>query len=142
MIRQVLTGDTDQLVALWTECDLVRPWNDPRRDIERKLAVADDLFLVTEIDGSIVGSVMGGYDGHRGWIYYLAVAPDHRRQGLGRALVAEVEHRLLARGCPKLNLQVRLGNEATLDFYQRLNYATDDVVGLGKRLITDFTTDN
>lgn len=142
MIRQARPEDGPQLVALWTACDLVRPWNDPYKDIERKLAVEDDLFLVTEVAGTLVGSVMGGYDGHRGWIYYLAVAPDRRRHGLGRALIAEMERRLVARGCPKVNLQVRLGNEETLEFYLRLNYSRDDVLGLGKRLITDLSTDN
>lgn len=122
---------------LWQRCGLTRPWNDPHKDIERKLHVRPDLFLVAEANGTIVGTVMAGYEGHRGWINYLAVAPESRRQGLGRALLAEAERLLLAAGCPKINLQVRTGNAEALAFYARCGYAVDDVVSLGKRLLRD-----
>lgn len=137
MLRPYQSSDESAVVDLWHRCGLTRPWNDPRRDIQRKLQVRPDLFLVAEKDGAIVGTVMAGYEGHRGWINYLAVAPDLRRQGLGRALLAEAERLLLAAGCPKINLQVRTGNTDVLAFYQRCGYAVDEVVSLGKRLIRD-----
>lgn len=136
-IRPFTRADTEAVVLLWQRCALVRPWNDPRRDVERKLAVQPELFLVADDAGGVVGSVMAGYDGHRGWMNYLAVAPEQRGRGLGRELVAAVEARLLALGCPKLNLQVRSDNAAVLAFYARLGYGRDEVVSLGKRLIAD-----
>ena len=136
-IRAFEESDTDAVVALWEAAGLVRPWNDPRRDIQRKLAVQRDLFLVTEVEGAVVATVMAGYDGHRGWVNYLAVAPDLRGRGLARSLMTEVEARLEAAGCPKLNLQVRTDNEAALGFYRAIGYSVDAAVSLGKRLIPD-----
>jgi ribosomal protein S18 acetylase RimI-like enzyme len=136
-IRSFAEADEDAVIRLWERCDLTRPWNDPHKDVARKLAVRPDLFLIAVDGGEIVGSVMVGYDGHRGWINYLAVAPAHRRQGLGRALMAEAELRLLREGCPKVNLQVRAGNEGVVDFYRKLGYAIEEMVNLGKRLIED-----
>ena len=136
-IRGFEPSDTDAVVALWRACDLTRPWNDPYRDVARKVAVDDGLFLVGTVDGAVVASVMGGYDGHRGWINYLAVAPDRRGEGHGRALMADVERRLAAIGCPKVNLQVRDTNTAVLEFYARLGYAVDAAVSMGKRLESD-----
>ncbi len=123
--------------ALWQACDLVRLWNAPHRDIARKLRVRPDLFLVGEIAGQIVASVMAGYDGHRGWINYLAVDPQQRRRGLARAILAEVERLLHAAGCPKINLQVRSSNAGVIEFYRRVGYTVDEVVSLGKRLVPD-----
>ena len=97
----------------------------------------DGLFLVGEVDGAVVGSVMGGYDGHRGWVNYLAVAPDRRGHGFGRALMRDVEARLAVRGCPKVNLQVRDTNPGVLAFYERIGYAVDAAVSMGKRLESD-----
>lgn len=134
MIRDFRSADAGAVVALWTSACLTRPWNDPYHEIEHKLGVADGLFLVSEKNGSIVGTAMGGYDGHRGWIYSVAVDSDHRSLGLGAALVAELEHRLVSMGCVKVNLQVRTDNLAVIDFYQRLGYQDDQVIGLGKRL--------
>ena len=125
------------VIELWRQCDLVVPWNDPAKDITRKLKVDPDLFLVALVDGEVVGSVMGGYEGHRGWINYLAVSPSHQRQGLGRSLMAAVEEKLKAKGCPKINLQVRSNNQAVIDFYATIGYGDDNVVGLGKRLEHD-----
>ena len=137
-IRAFAEGDTDEVVALWHACGLTRPWNDPHQDVTRKLGVQRDLFLV-DVDGqgAITGSVMAGYDGHRGWINYLAVAPSARRAGRGRALMAEAERALIALGCPKVNLQVRTGNAEAVGFYRALGYDVDDVVSLGRRLIPD-----
>jgi ribosomal protein S18 acetylase RimI-like enzyme len=137
LIRPFRTGDEAQVVALWHACGLTRPWNDPHRDIERKLAVQPELFLVGELEGGVVATAMAGYEGHRGWVNYLAVAAEHRRSGLGARLMQEVEQRLLALGCPKVNLQVRSTNAEVLAFYRALGYAQDDVVGMGKRLIAD-----
>jgi len=137
LIRTFEESDRDAVVRLWDRCELTRPWNDPDRDIDRKLSVQKEMFLVGERDGVVVASVMGGFDGHRGWMNYLAVDPDHQRRGYARELVAAVEGRLEALGCPKVNLQVRATNESVLAFYAALGYATDDVVSMGKRLLPD-----
>lgn len=136
-IRPFDEADTEAVVALWRDCGLTRPWNDPYRDIARKLQVQRELFVVGEIDGAVVASAMGGYDGHRAWAYYLAVAPAHQRRGCGRDLMRHLERELLALGCPKINLQVRSTNGAVLEFYARLGYAQDAALSLGKRLIAD-----
>ena len=137
MIRSYHAEDRDSLIALWIRCELTRPWNDPSRDIDRKLEVDPENLLVLDADGEIVGSVMVGYEGHRGWVNYLAVHPDHRRQGWARQLMGEAETRLRTLGCPKINLQVRSSNRAALEFYSRIGYVVDDVVSLGKRLEVD-----
>ncbi len=136
-IRPFEAEDTEPVVALLTACGLTRPWNDPRRDIARKLAVQPELFLVADDDGRVVGTAMAGYDGHRGHVHYLAVDPAEQGTGIGRRLMAQVEARLLALGCPKVNLQIRAGNEGVRTFYDRLGYAPDEATGLGKRLIPD-----
>lgn len=136
-IRQFQETDTEAVVRLWERCGLTRPWNNPYTDIERKLTTQRELFLVGELGGSVIGSVMAGYDGHRGWVNYLAISPEHQRSEYGRQLMEYVENALRARGCPKLNLQVRTSNEAALGFYARLGYVHDQVVSLGKRLIVD-----
>jgi len=136
-IRSFVEEDTDAVVALWSRCGLLRPWNDPRKDISRKLRMQRDLFLVGEQDGRVVAVAMAGYEGHRGWVNYLAVDPDLRRLGLGRLIMAEVERRLKELGCPKLNLQVRRGNAEAVAFYRSVGYSEDDVLGMGKRLIQD-----
>jgi ribosomal protein S18 acetylase RimI-like enzyme len=136
-LRSIEESDEDALVELWHACELVVPWNDPRKDIRRKLRVRPDLFLIATLDGALVGSVMAGYEGHRGWINYLAVDPAHRGEGIGRPLMEEAERRLFAEGCPKVQLQVRSSNPSVIAFYEHLGYATDEVVSLGKRLIED-----
>ena len=134
-IRPFAPADEAAVVTLWTECELTRPWNDPRADIRRKLRAQPDLFLVGEQDGQVVATVMAGYDGHRGWINYLAVSPRRRREGLGRRMMEEAQRRLAALGCPKINLQVRTSNKVVIAFYERLGFAVDDVISLGKRLV-------
>jgi ribosomal protein S18 acetylase RimI-like enzyme len=136
-IRPIRPDETEAVVALWEACDLIRPWNDPRKDIERKLRVDPDLFLVAVEDEFVVGAVMAGYEGHRGWINYLAVDPSRRRQGLGTLLMAAAERLLAERGCPKINLQVRSENADVIAFYGAIGYEKDDVVSLGKRLLDD-----
>ena len=136
-IRPYQAADEDPVVALWQACGLTRPWNDPRKDIARKLTVQPELFFVGTHDGAVMASVMAGYDGHRGWINYLAVHPSHQKRGHGEALMRAVEQALLAMGCPKINLQVRAANTGVLAFYSRIGYANDEVVSLGRRLIPD-----
>ncbi|MEW1835125.1 GNAT family acetyltransferase [Microbacterium sp. NPDC079995] len=137
VIRPLGDPDVDQVVALWHEVGLTRPWNDPHRDIARARAVWPELLLVASDGDRVVGSVMAGYDGHRGWLYYLASAPDRRGEGIGRMLVAEAERRLETLGCPKVMLMVREGNDAVADFYDAIGYARDATSVLGKRLIPD-----
>lgn len=136
-IRPFEQADEAQVIALWQECGLQRSWNNPHLDIARKLAAGDGLFLVAEIDGVVVGTLMAGYDGHRGSINYVGVLPGNRKMGIGRALVSEAEKLLVERGCPKINLQVRTENLEAVEFYRRLGYETFEVVDMGKRLIAD-----
>ncbi|EEB77952.1 MAG: GNAT family acetyltransferase [Halioglobus sp.] len=136
-IRTYQDSDEDAVIGLWNECGLVVAHNDPRKDIARKLEVGRDLFLVGVVNDQIVASVMGGYDGHRGWVNYLAVSPDQQRKSYGTVMMRAIEKILLVRGCPKLNLQVRRANTAIIDFYNSIGYGEDAVVSMGKRLIPD-----
>ncbi len=136
-IRAFVNADRERVVELWRQCDLVRPWNDPNRDIDRKVAVNDGLFLVGELDGTIVATAMAGYDGHRGWVNYLAVDPERQGNGLGAELMADIEARLVGLGCPKLNLQIRTDNEGAIAFYERIGFSVDAALSMGKRLISD-----
>jgi ribosomal protein S18 acetylase RimI-like enzyme len=136
-IRPFELSDEAAIIALWERCGLTRPWNDPRKDIRRKLRVRPDLFLVGVLEGEVVATVMAGYEGHRGWINYLGVAPEHQRKGFGKILMGEAERRLREAGCPKINLQVRSTNTGVIEFYRRLGYVIDEVVSMGKRLESD-----
>ncbi|MFT6408899.1 MAG: ribosomal protein S18 acetylase RimI-like enzyme [Arenicella sp.] len=136
-IRPFDIDDQAALIALWREVGLATPQNDSHKDIKRKLQVDPELLLVAIIDRAIVGSVMGGYEGHRGWINYLAVSPNFQRQGIASELMRRVESDLLLKGCAKINLQIRAINKSVLAFYVALGYLDDDVVSLGKRLIHD-----
>jgi ribosomal protein S18 acetylase RimI-like enzyme len=136
-IRPFERADTGTVIALWQARGLTRPWNDPLKDIERKLAVQPELFLVGVLDGQIVATAMGGYDGHRGTVYYLAASEGHAGKGYGAALLAELELRLTAMGCPKLNLLVRAENEAVASYYVRQGYERHASHSFGKRLIPD-----
>lgn len=142
MVRAFERDDTDAVVALWHEAGLTRAWNDPHRDIERKLSVQPDLFRVAvETNegggGRILGTVMAGYDGHRGWLYYLATAADRRGEGIGADLVRDAERLLLEMGCPKVQLMVRIGNEEVLGFYDAVGYERFEIAATAKRLIAD-----
>lgn len=137
--RPFAATDRRGLVALWDACDLLRPWNDPERDIDRKLAHSPDGLIVLTSGATLLGAVMVGYDGHRGWVNYLAVHPDHRHRGHGARLMAAAWSYLEARGCPKVNLQVRTSNEAAVAFYERLGYTIDETVSMGQRLVDDRT---
>ena len=136
-IRPYAETDEEAVIALWHASQLVVPWNDPQRDIRRKLETDAEGFLVGQHGPHVVASVMAGYDGHRGWLNYLAVDTKLRGSGYGRRMVEAAEALLLTRGCPKVNLQVRVGNTAAADFYRHLGYDPDAALGLGKRLIAD-----
>ncbi|HSJ78526.1 MAG TPA: GNAT family acetyltransferase [Erythrobacter sp.] len=121
--------------ALWEEVfPGDPPWNRAAVAIPEKLAVQPELFLVAEQDGAVVGTAMGGYDGHRGWLYTIAVKPDRQGRGIGSLLLGEAERRLQAMGCGKVNLQIRAGNEAVAAFYRRHGYDVEQRVSMGKRL--------
>lgn len=120
--------------ALWTTAGLVRPWNDPIADARRALAGPAATILAARVGDTLVGTAMTGHDGHRGWVYYLAVAPDRQRQGIARALMAAAEAWCAAAGMPRLNLMVRAGNAGVLGFYAALGYRTSDVVVLQRDL--------
>ena len=133
-IRPFRMEDQQAVIRLWDQCGLVVPQNDPAADIACKLKMQPELFLVGLLDRDVVATVMAGYEGHRGWINYLAVAPRLRRRGIGRRMMEAVEDKLRSTGCPKINLQVREFNNEVIDFYRRLGYSVDAVVSLGKRL--------
>ncbi|MFK4835334.1 GNAT family acetyltransferase [Microbacterium sp. ZW T2_14] len=136
-IRPFELPDTEAVVSLWQATGLTRPWNNPYQDINRKLSVQPELFLVAVAAGAIVGSVMAGYDGHRGWLYYLASDPARRGEGIGRRLVEVAEERLLELGCPKVQLMVRPENNSAHGFYGALGYEAFETWATGKRLIAD-----
>jgi ribosomal protein S18 acetylase RimI-like enzyme len=136
-IREFDASDQTDVISLWAECGLVVSHNNPARDIERKLKVDPDLFLVGTNESGIVATVMGGYEGHRGWINYLAVKPAEQRKGYGQMIMRIIEARLKAKGCPKINVQIRTGNTEVAAFYSALGYDIDPVVSLGKRLEHD-----
>jgi ribosomal protein S18 acetylase RimI-like enzyme len=126
-----------KVIKLWTACGLVVPQNDPVKDIRRKLKVNPELFLVAVSGKKLIGTVMAGYEGHRGWINYLAVDPARRKLGLGRQLMTEAEKRLKKMGCPKINLQIRESNAEVRAFYERIGFTQDKAVSYGKRLVQD-----
>jgi ribosomal protein S18 acetylase RimI-like enzyme len=137
LIRSFVADDTESVVQLWDDCGLTRPWNDPRKDIERKLTVQPELFLVGEDSGTLIATAMIGFDGHRGWVSYLAVDSAHRSQGHARALMAEGERLLIELGCPKIMLMVRAENTEVIGLYEHLDYVAEQTVLMGKRLIPD-----
>jgi ribosomal protein S18 acetylase RimI-like enzyme len=125
------------VIDLWQRCNLTRPQNNPKKDIERKLKVNPELFLVGLIDGKVAATVMYSYDGHRAWVNYLGVDPACRRKGLGRQMMDAVEKKVRPLGCPKINLQVRKDNLNAVNFYERIGYKMDEVISMGKRLVED-----
>jgi ribosomal protein S18 acetylase RimI-like enzyme len=134
-IRSYIDEDEEAVVALWLEAFPENPaWNDPKTDIRRKLKIQRDLFLVAIIDSNLIGTAMAGYDGHRGWVHYVAVKPEYRRQGIGEALMKRIEHGLKRIGCPKLNLQVRADNDEAAAFYKKLGYKVEPRISMAKLL--------
>jgi ribosomal protein S18 acetylase RimI-like enzyme len=132
-VRAATAADGEAAVALWEAAGLTRPWNDPRADFDLALKTGTSTLLLAEDDRALVGSVMVGFDGHRGWVYYLATAPDRRGQGIGRTLMSAAEDWLKTLGSPKIQLMVRGDNAMARGFYAALGYELQDVVTLGKR---------
>ena len=137
VIRVYVPEDESAVVDLWDKCNLTRPWNNPKLDIKRKLKVNPELFLVGLIDNRVIATAMGGYEGHRGWVYYLAVDPIHQRKGYGQQIMDAIEEKLRAMDCPKINIQIRADNIDVLRFYESIGYKTEDRVSIAKRLIED-----
>lgn len=133
-IRPYKEVDENQVLQIWADCGLIVAWNDPRADIQRKLAVQRHLFLVGCADGHVIATVMAGYEGHRGWINYLAVKPGSQGTGIGKLMMEKVDGLLKAEGCPKINLQVRSSNNRVIGFYEAMGYKVDDVLSLGERM--------
>ena len=136
-IRQFVPNDTNRVIFIWEQCDLVRNWNNPNFDIQRKLNFQNELFFVGLLNDEIIATAMFGYDGHRGWLNYFAVLPNFQKRGFGKQLMTFGEMVLIERGCPKLNLQIRNDNTKAINFYQKVGYKEDAVVSFGKRLIED-----
>lgn len=128
-------------MGLWAECGLVVPQNNPERDIQRKLGVNSELFLVGILGNEVVGTCMAGYEGHRGWINYLAVHPDYRRLGIATIMMKAAEDKLRKMGCPKINVQIRISNQEVIKFYESIGFSDDQVVSMGKRLEDDAAHD-
>lgn len=124
----------DAMVDLWTTCNLITPQNDPVEDIKKKTSFQPELFFVGLLEGKVIGSIMVGYEGHRGWMNYMAVNPKYQRQGYGRKLVQKAIAELKKIGCVKINLQVRRSNTSVIDFYKHLRFKEDDVISFGMRL--------
>lgn len=141
IIRPFSADDQQDVIELWLECGLVVPQNNPQRDIERKMKVNSEWFLVGETEGRIIATCMVGYEGHRGWINYLAVSPQYRRQGIAARLMQEAEQILRNAGCPKINLQIRTTNKDVIEFYKSAGFSKDDVISMGKRLVQDSSSE-
>jgi ribosomal protein S18 acetylase RimI-like enzyme len=135
--RKFKKTDTEAVINLWETCKLVVDWNDPLKDIKRKLSIKDNLFIIGEINKKIIATAMAGYDGHRGYIYYLAVDPELQKKGIGSSILSIVEKKLYKLGCPKINLFVRNTNIKVKAFYKTNNYKIQDSQVYGKRLIDD-----
>jgi ribosomal protein S18 acetylase RimI-like enzyme len=134
-IRPYSPPDELAVVKLWGIVFPEAPaWNDPATDIHIKLKQQPELFFVAEVDGNLVGTAMSGFDGHRGWVYYVAVDPEYRRRGIGSALMRRVESALAEAGCPKLNLQIRSSNAEVRSFYESLGYTVEDRISMAKKL--------
>lgn len=133
-IRAYQEADEEQVITLWQECGLVVPHNNSQRDISLKSQVQPELFLVGMAGSQLVASIMAGYEGHRGWLNYLAVSPQFQRQGIGRSMVEDATSKLAAMGCPKINLQIRTSNTQVIEFYKRIGFTLEDVVSMGRRL--------
>jgi ribosomal protein S18 acetylase RimI-like enzyme len=133
-MREAQSSDAADVIALWEACGLTRPWNDPGADFDRAISGPASAVLVLQEGSTLAASVMVGFDGHRGWVYYLAVAPERRRAGLGRTMMEAAEAWLRARGAPKIQLMVREDNVEALGFYEALGLERQKVATLGRFL--------
>jgi ribosomal protein S18 acetylase RimI-like enzyme len=137
IIRTFRPDDESDVINLWRQCGLIVPWNNPKTDIQRKLSTSPELFYVGVLDDELIASCMAGYDGHRGWIYFLAVKSACQRKGLASRLIDHAESELIKLGCPKIELMVRKTNKNIISFYQSVGYDIDPVMVLSKRLTED-----
>jgi ribosomal protein S18 acetylase RimI-like enzyme len=137
VIRQFCKDDQEGVIRLWSKCGLIAPQNNPERDIGRKLKVNPEFFLVGQINGRIIATCMAGYEGHRGWINYLAVLPNYQRRGFATQIMQEAEKILRSAGCPKINIQIRSSNTGVIEFYKAIGFKKDEVISMGKRLELD-----
>ncbi len=136
-IRPYRPDDEQAVITLWLRCHLITSLNNPHEDIARKLKVHPELFFIGLLDQKLVATCMAGYEGHRGWINYLAVDPEYQHQGIARRIMETAEKALYTIGCPKINLQVRSTNAAVIAVYEKLGFTKDNVVSMGKRLVRD-----
>ena len=136
-IRSFRQEDEAPLIKLWERCELVTAWNDPSKDISRKVQLDPEGLLLGWHDNSLIASVMAGNEGHRGWINYLAVDPEFRRKGLGKTIMKAAETYLEQFESPKNNLQIRAQNYQVIEFYNSIGFLQEDVINMGKRLIPD-----
>jgi ribosomal protein S18 acetylase RimI-like enzyme len=136
-IRTYRPDDTAKVIDLWRECGLIVTWNNPQTDIDRKYTDSPQMFFIGELKNELVASCMAGYDGHRGWIYFLAVKNSQQRKGLATRLLGHVEAKLIKLGCPKVELMVRKTNDRVISFYKSIGFDPDPVIVLSKRLIND-----
>jgi len=134
IIRNYTSDDRDQVIGLWEACRLIVQGNDPYKDIELKMEFQPELFFVASLDDKIVGTVMTGYDGHRGYLNYLGIHPMYRSKGYGKSLVEFSVHKLKELRCPKLNIQIRNTNTGVTGFYQKLGFTDHEVKGMQMRL--------
>jgi ribosomal protein S18 acetylase RimI-like enzyme len=134
IVRKYTCQDEKAVIQLWKDCKLLVPQNNPKIDIEEKMNFQPDLFFVGTVNEKIIASIMVGYDGHRGWINYLAVHPLYQRKGFGTQLMNIAREKLLNLGCQKINVQVRNTNLSIVKFYKSNGFMDDDVIGLGKRI--------
>ena len=135
-IRTAKLQDTPAIVALWKETNLLVPWNNPEEDIKRAFSTPTSTILVAEIENKLIGTILAGYDGHRGWIYYLAVKPEYQKHGYGRRLVEAAEDWLKSQGAPKIHLLIRKDNSQVQSFYHSIGYETSDVLMMKKTIDT------
>lgn len=139
IVEAASAAEAAEVIALWQSCGLTRPWNDPQADFDRALVGPNSTIMVSRSNSRIAATIMVGEDGHRGWVYYLAVDPARRGSGLGRTMIAAAEAWLRARGAPKIQLMVREDNAATIAFYAHLGYVRQPVTTLGRFLDDDPT---
>ena len=134
IVREAIESDREDVISVWASCDLIKPQNDPRTDFDLALNTSTSTILILECENQIVGAVMIGFDGHRGWLYYFGVKPAFQSLGNGRILLSAVEEWLANRGAPKAMLMVRNSNSKVIGFYERLGFEIEETSVLGKRL--------
>jgi len=134
IISEAQVDDVDHVIGLWQKTNLVRPWNDPHQDCCRALKEQASELFVSKIEGTIIGSVMAGYEGHRGWIYYLAVCPSCQNCGVGKKLYFHAEEWLKRKGAPKIQILIRRDNDQIIDFYKKIGFEVSSSILMGKQL--------